>query len=51
MANAALELLEDADVHRTQSEAVRERAVSEFAQGNVLGRYEELYRRVLDATD
>lgn len=51
MASAALELLEDDDLHRAQSEAVRERAVSEFAQERVLGRYEALYRRVLEATD
>ncbi|MGA1522559.1 MAG: N-acetyl-alpha-D-glucosaminyl L-malate synthase BshA [Planctomycetota bacterium] len=51
MAQSALELLEDADVHRAQSQAVRERAVSEFAQGKVLGHYEALYRRVLEAAD
>lgn len=49
MADAALELLEDPDLHRAQSKAVRERAVSEFDQGKVLSHYEQLYRRVLAA--
>jgi N-acetyl-alpha-D-glucosaminyl L-malate synthase BshA len=51
MARAALELLGDADLHRAQSQAVRARAVAEFAQGRVLGQYEALYRRVLEAAE
>ncbi len=48
MARAALRLLRDPALHRQQSEAARERAVSTFAQDKVACRYAALYREVAE---
>ncbi len=47
MARAAIALLEDADLHRRASTAARARAVGEFELHDVVGRYFDLYRRVV----
>jgi N-acetyl-alpha-D-glucosaminyl L-malate synthase BshA len=47
MADAALPLLTDPELHRERSRAARERAVREFAQAGILQSYLDLYRRVL----
>ncbi len=46
MARAALELLDDGELHRAASMAARERAVSEYRAELIFERYLELYRRV-----
>jgi N-acetyl-alpha-D-glucosaminyl L-malate synthase BshA len=48
LAGAALRLLEDADLHRRQCEAARARAVAQFEQSAIVGRYVDVYREVLD---
>ena len=47
MAAAGVELLSDEALHRRQSEASRQRAITCFAQETVLRRYDALYRRVI----
>lgn len=49
MADAALELLLDDDLHQRFSQAARARAVEFYAARRVVPRYEELYRRVIAA--
>ena len=48
MAEAALTLLRDPDVHRGVSVASRERAVTHFEQRDVVGQYLDLYRATLE---
>jgi N-acetyl-alpha-D-glucosaminyl L-malate synthase BshA len=50
LANAALGPLQDADLHRRQSEAARARAVGEFEQSKIIARYLDLYRELLGRT-
>lgn len=47
MAAAALELLQDDDLHRRFAEAARSEAVRRFDQGRIVGQYRALYERAL----
>lgn len=48
LAAAALRLLDDPELHRSQREVVRARAIEHFEQTKIVERYLEVYREVVD---
>lgn len=46
LANASMRYLTDADFHRSQAAAARQRAVEHFATDKVVGQYLQIYERV-----
>jgi glycosyltransferase involved in cell wall biosynthesis len=50
MAEAAVRVLTDDDLHKRLARAARKRVVEEFDQDRVVGRYREIYERVVAAS-